>query len=196
MSENYGMMNIGPGGTNTVGGDFNTGYQPTIIRVTTSNVSATGSEQELLRSVRQHVAADLIKREYDIFLSHATADPYARTLCHALEELGAKVWFDESCLKLGENFALAIDQGITRSRIGVILVTRTVLAGRPWVDNEFSALIDSKDKVIPILHEVTWEELRNYSLLLHLRNGLSTANRTVEEIAKLIVSALNGMTRS
>jgi hypothetical protein len=27
---NYGMMNIGPGGTNTVGGDFNTGYQPDI----------------------------------------------------------------------------------------------------------------------------------------------------------------------
>ena len=27
---NYGMMNIGPGGTNIVGGDFNTGYQPNI----------------------------------------------------------------------------------------------------------------------------------------------------------------------
>lgn len=79
MSENYGMMNVGPGGTNIVGGDFNMVYQP------------TRSERELLKSVRQHVAADPVEREYDIFLCHATADPYARTLRYALEELGAKV---------------------------------------------------------------------------------------------------------
>lgn len=184
MSENYGMMNVGPGGTNIVGGDFNMVYQP------------TRSERELLKSVRQHVAADPVEREYDIFLCHATADPYARTLRYALEELGAKVWFDESCLELGENFVLAIDRGIARSRIGVILVTPTVITGRPWVEKEFSALLDDKEKVIPILHEVTWTELRKYSRLLHLRNGLSTANRTVEEIAKLIVNALNGVARS
>lgn len=91
---------------------------------------------------------------------------------------------------------LAIDRGIARSRIGVILVTPTVITGRPWVEKEFSALLDDKEKVIPILHEVTWTELRKYSRLLHLRNGLSTANRTVEEIAKLIVNALNGVARS
>jgi hypothetical protein len=189
MPENYGMMNIGPGGTNTVGGDFNTGYRPTVIRVTTS-------ERALLRSVRQHVAADPVKREYDIFLSHATTDPYARILCHAMEELGATVWFDESCLELGENFVLAIDRGIARSRIGVILVTPTVITGRPWVEEEFSALLNNQEKVIPVLHEVTWTELQKYSRLLHLRNGLSTADRTIEEIAKLIVSALNGVARS
>lgn len=156
MTENYGMMNIGPDGTIIVGGDFYTGYQPTVIHVTTS-------EHDLLKSVRQHVAADPVKREYDIFLSHATDDPYARTLCHALEELGANVWFDESSLGPGENIVRAIDRGIAHSRIGVILVTPTVIAGRPWVENEFSALLDDKEKVIPILHEVTWTELQKYS---------------------------------
>ncbi len=197
MSENYGVMNIGDnyGMTNMNIGDGNTinssgdpimGYQPRVIRVTTS-------EQELLKSVREHVAADPAEREHDIFLSHATADcARARNLRHALEKLGADVWIDESNLGLGRNIARAIDRGISRSRIGVVLVTPTVIAGRPWVERELSALLDGKEMVIPILHKVTLAQLQAYSPLLHLQKGLSTKGRTVDEIAKLIVSALNG----
>ncbi|MGH3978956.1 MAG: toll/interleukin-1 receptor domain-containing protein [Pseudonocardiaceae bacterium] len=182
MSENYGMLNIGHGGTNIVGGGLNTGYQP--IRVTTS-------ERALLTSVREHVAADPVERAHDIFLSHASADlVIARFLRDELEKLGADVWVDEFSLGLGQNIVLAIDRGIARSRIGVVLVTPTVLAGRPWVEKEFSALLDSKEMVIPVLHKVTLMELRQYSPLLHLKKGLNTADHTVEEIAKLIVSAL------
>ena len=93
---------------------------------------------------------------------------------------------------LGQNIARAIDRGIACSRIGVVLVTPTAIAGRPWVEKEFSALLDGKETVIPILHEVTLAQLQAYSPLLHLQKGLNTTDRTVEEIAKLIVSTLNG----
>ena len=150
------------------------------------------SDLALLKSVREHVAADPVEREHDIFLSHATADlALARALHHALKELGADVWIDDFSLRLGQNIVRAIDRGIASSRIGVVLVTPTVIAGRPWVEKEFSALLNDKKTVIPILHEVTLAELQTYSPLLHLNKGLSTADyRSVGEIAELIVSTL------
>jgi hypothetical protein len=186
MPENSGVTNIGSGGTINIGDHNVFGYQPRVTHVTMS-------EQALLRSVREHVAADPVEREHDIFLSHATADLHiARALHHALEELDADVWIDEFNLGLGRNIAQTIDRGIACSRIGVVLVTPTVIAGRRWVKKELSALLNGKEAVIPILHKVTLTQLLAYSPLLHDQKGLSTADHTIEEIAKLIVSTLNG----
>lgn len=149
------------------------------------------SERVLLDSVREHVAIDLTERPHDIFLSHATADlPLARALHDKLEALDAEVWMDDFSIKLGQNIVRAIDRGISLSRVGVVLVTPAVIAGRYWVEKEFSALLNSKDTVIPVLHEVSWSELAAYSPLLHLNKGLSTRERTVEEIAALIAGTL------
>ena len=155
MTENYGMMNIGPDGTIIVGGDFYTGYQPTVIHVTTS-------EHDLLKSVRQHVAADPVKREYDIFLSHATDDPYARTLCHALEVLGVNVWFDES--SLGPGRILCGPSTVASHTPASVSSKNTNRYCRSAVGRKrVLGLLDDKEKVIPILHEVTWTELQKYS---------------------------------
>jgi TIR domain len=191
MSENKGVKNTGPGTINISGSAI--GDHPRVTNFT----GVTTSEQELLRSVREYVAADPVERERDIFLSYATADRVlALDLCHELEKLGADVWVDEFSLGLGQNIARAIDRGIACSRIGVVLVTPTVIEGRPWVEREFSALLDGKETVIPVLHEITSAELRAYSPLLHLQKGLSTEGRAVDEIAKLIFGTLNRTRKS
>lgn len=186
MSENRGVKNTGSGTINISGSAV--GDHSRVTNLT----GVTPWEQALLRSVREHVAADPVERERDIFLSHATADlALALDLRRELERLGADVWVDEFNLGLGQNIVRAIDRGIARSRVGVVLVTRTVIEGRPWVEREFSALLDGKETVIPILHEVTLAQLRAYSPLLHLQKGLSTEGRTVDEIADLIFGTLN-----
>ncbi len=43
-----------------------------------------------------------------------------------------------------------------------------------------------------MLHEISWSELAAYSPLLHLSKGLSTADRTIQEIAVLIAGTLVG----
>jgi hypothetical protein len=145
----------------------------------------------MLDSVGRHVAADSIARPYDVFLSHASADlGLARALHDELEVLGVEVWMDDFSIKLGQNIIRAIDSGIASARVGVVLVTRSVIAGRYWVEKEFSALLNSKETVIPVLHEVSWSELADYSPLLHLNKGLSTKDRTIEEIAELIAQTL------
>jgi hypothetical protein len=186
MSDNSGVMNTGSGGTINIGNRNVFGYQPHVTHVT-----LTTSENALLESVREHVAADQVEREHDIFLSHASVDREpAQILLHALKKLGVDVWIDEFSLKYGRSFVRAIDRGIALSRIGVVLVTPTVITGRPWVEKEFSALLADKETVIPILHGVTNAELRRYSPLLHVKKGLSTADHNFEEIANLIVGTL------
>jgi hypothetical protein len=151
----------------------------------------TSSEYALVDSVRQHVVADQVERPHDIFLSHATPDlAVARDLSQAMMELGAEVWLDDFSIRLGVNIVRAIDRGIALSHVGVVLVTPAVIAGRVWVEREFSALLNSKEQVIPVLHGVTWSELAAYSPLLHLNKGLSTEDRSISEIAELIVSTL------
>lgn len=186
MSDNSGIINTGAGATINIGNRNVFGYQP---RVT--YVAPSAPERELLESVRTHVAADTIERKHDIFLSHASADlSSARILYRALKERGADVWMDTFSLRPGQNFVRGIDRGISLSRIGVVLVTPTVISGRKWVEREFSALLVDKETIIPILDKVTSSELQAYSPLLNLKNSLSTASHSFEEIADLIVGIL------
>lgn len=161
-------------------------------RSRTVNYRPTPSDEALLRTVREHVAADPVQRQHDVFLSHAGPDlPTARELYVSLVELGVEVWMDDFSIKLGQNIVRAIDLGIASSQVGVVLVTPAVIAGRYWVEQEFTALLNSKDKVIPVLHDVSWEELAGYSPLLTVKKGLSTNEHSFEEIAGMIVSTLN-----
>ena len=153
--------------------------------------SPAPSEAALLHAARLQVAADPVQREHDVFLSHASPDlATAQELHAALVEFGAEVWLDDFSIKLGRNIVREIDLGIASSRVGVVLVTPAVVAGRYWVEQEFSALLNSKDQVIPVLHNVEWGDLQKYSPLLGLKKGLSTADRTIIEIAEMIVSTL------
>jgi len=148
-------------------------------------------EDALLTSVHRYVTDDPVEREHDVFLSHASRDAdVARELHDELEALGADIWMDDFSIKLGQNFVRAIDRGIASARVGVVLVTPSVIAGRYWVEKEFSALLNSKETVIPVLHGVSWRDLASYSPLLHLNKGLTTENRTIEEIAALIAKTL------
>lgn len=160
-------------------------------RSRTVSYRPTPADAALLRSVREQVAADPVQREHDVFLSHAGPDlATASELYTSLVELGAEVWMDDFSIKLGRNIIREIDLGIASSRVGVVLVTPAVIAGRYWVEQEFTALLNSKDQVIPVLHGVTWTELAAYSPLLTLKKGLNTEEHTIEEIAEMIVSTL------
>lgn len=149
------------------------------------------SERAFLASVAEHVTTDLVDRPHDIFLSHASADlELARELHDKLEVLGADIWVDDFSIRFGQNIIRAIDRGIASARVGVVLVTPAVIAGRPWVEKEFSALMNSKETVIPVLHGVTWSDLAAYSPLLHLNKGLTTTDKTIGEVALLIAQTL------
>jgi TIR domain len=70
--------------------------------------------------------------KWDVFISHAREDKeaIARPLAKGLEEQGIKVWFDEFTLTVGDSLRRSIDQGLARSRFGIVLISKKVSAER------------------------------------------------------------------
>jgi hypothetical protein len=82
----------------------------------------------------------------------------------------------------------AIDKGLTNSRIGLVLVTPALLRRLPQegiADKELSALL-ARDRLVPIVHNTTYEALREVSPLLASRTGLNTAEESIADVAAKI----------
>ncbi len=120
----------------------------------------------------------------DVFLCHAWEDRrgVAKELHDLLERFGVRVWFSEKDVSLGTSLVRAIDKGLRMSHIGIVLATPNFLkslAAEGIADKELSALL-ATDRVIPVVHGLTYEELREESPLLASRSGLSTGEDTLE----------------
>lgn len=126
----------------------------------------------------------------DVFLCHAWDDRHgsAKELHDLLEARGVRVWFSEKDLGLGVPMMRAIDKGLVNSRVGIVLVTPAMLRRLPAegvADKELSALL-RRERLVPVVHGTTYEELEQVSLLLASRAGLSTAEESMAEIAAKI----------
>lgn len=95
------------------------------------------------------------------------------------------MWFSEKDVLLGTPLLREIDKGLAKSRVGVVLVTPALLGRLPKggiADKELSALL-ATEQLVPIVHNTTYEALRNVSPLLASRRGLSTAEDSMAEVA-------------
>lgn len=102
-----------------------------------------------------------------------------------MESRGVKVWFSEKDVGLGVPLLRAIDKGLANSRIGLVLVTPALLRRIPAegiADKELSALL-AGERLVPIVHNTTYDALRDVSPLLASRSGLSTAEESMAEVA-------------
>ena len=134
-------------------------------------------------SVEKQASLDL----RDVFLCHAWDDRQgaAKELHDLLESLGVKVWFSEKDVGLGMPLLRAIDKGLANSRIGIVLVTPALLRRLPKegiADKELSALL-AGERLVPIVHDTTYEALRDVSPLLASRSGLSTEEEPMAVVA-------------
>ena len=157
-----------------------------------SAVSYTLAQVQSLTPVRNAVETKAAEQPdlRDVFLCHAWDDRQgvAKHLHDLLEAAGVKVWFSEKDLGLGVPMMRAIDKGLAASRIGLVLVTPALLARLPKesvADKELSALL-AGNRLVPIVHNTTYEALRNVSPLLASRSGLDTAEDSMAVIATKI----------
>lgn len=153
-----------------------------------SPVFYTPAEVRTLTPVRENVEKRLsIPELRDVFLCHAWDDRRgaAKELHDLLEARGVSVWFSEKDVPLGSPLLREIDKGLAKSRIGIVLVTPSLLQrlkGEGIADKELSALL-ARDLLVPIVHNTTYEALRDVSPLLGSRSGLSTAEESMAELA-------------
>lgn len=160
------------------------------LRSSTSSLQYTDSERQLADRVHQSVAfAD--PREYDSFLSYARIDGanVAGELRDCLEGLGVAVWFDEVAIVPGRSQSLQMDAGLRKARTGIALLTPAYLTGRFWTERELGALL-SKSTLIPVLHGITFDDVKQYSGILPDLAGFSTTHDSVADIAEKIAAAV------
>jgi hypothetical protein len=162
-----------------------------------SSVSYTQAQVQSLTPIRQAVEARAAEQPdlRDVFLCHAWDDRQgpAKELHDLLVAAGVKVWFSEKDLLLGVSMMRAIDKGLANSRIGLVLVTPALLARLPKesvADKELSALL-AGNQLVPIVHNTTYQALRNVSPLLASRSGLDTSEDSMAVVAEKIAELVS-----
>ena len=132
---------------------------------------------------------------YDAFISHASEDKddFVRPLAGILKEYGFSVWYDEFELEIGDSLRESIDKGLVNSDYGIVVLSPKFL-DKNWTKYELNSLvakeIEGKKVILPIWHNVSKQDILNYSPMLADKLALSTDSMAVDEIAKKLCTVL------
>lgn len=136
--------------------------------------------------------------EFDVFVSHASEDKptVARPLRDALVHRGFSVWLDEQELTLGDALGQKIDEGLARSRFGVVILSGHFFAKR-WPRRELDGLVaretlDGQKVILPVWHGITSQEVTAKSPTLAARLAVDTAcgiDHVAEEVRRALDAA-------
>lgn len=129
-----------------------------------------------------------MEKNWDVFISHASEDKetIVRQLADTLEKLKVKIWFDEFSLKVGDSLSKSIDDGLQKSKFGIVVISRNFLEKR-WTDYEYRSLLSKEDNgkkvILPIWHDISKDEVKNFSLYLSDKIALDTSKSSINKIA-------------
>ena len=129
--------------------------------------------------------------QYDVFISHAWEDKedFVDELYNALTALGIKVWYDTSKIKWGDSMRKKIDEGLKKSKFGIIVLSPNYIAeNKYWTKIELDGLFQLESingkTILPIWHKLTKKEVMEYSPIIASKLAMNTATMTAEDIAK------------
>lgn len=148
-------------------------------------------------SIETTPLAEISEVEYDLFISHASQDKaeLVEPLAVALRDMGVKVWYDKFAFKIGDNLRRKIDQGLSKSRFGVIVLSPSFFA-REWPQYELDGLVakegDGGKVILPVWHKVSKDEVLKFSPSLSNRYALKSSDHTILEIAEEIAAVVHG----
>ena len=136
--------------------------------------------------------------EYDFFICHASEDKgeVAQPLAEALLSKDARVWYDDINLEVGNDLRREIDRGLSNSRFGVVVLSKDFFR-KGWAQRELDGLVElegsEEDRILPIWHKLSKDEVIKYSPTLAGKVALSTIQNSTEQIAdKLLKRLSNG----
>ncbi|BBX87860.1 toll/interleukin-1 receptor domain-containing protein [Mycolicibacterium aubagnense] len=158
----------------------------------------TANELRTLAPVREAVEriAQIYPDRRDVFLCHAWDDRAgaAKEFHDGLEAVRLSVWFSEKDVVLGTPLMREIDRGLSKCRMGIVLVTPSMfksLNAQGVADKELSALL-ATNRLIPVCHGVTFDELRDVSPMLASRSGLTTdEDQSLADVAAKIADTVH-----
>lgn len=133
-------------------------------------------------------------KQWDVFISHASPDKaaFVTPLAEELLARGVKVWLDQWAIKLGDSISEAISEGLTKSRFGIVVLSKEFFK-RAYAMKELGALLANESggrvRIIPLWHEIDVSEVMEYAPLLADKKA-ARSDEGVESIAERIVRLL------
>lgn len=164
-------------------------------RVLSGILPAAREQLSLAQETNLYVDNTDSNKEYDVFISHASEDKdsVVRPLAIALKNKGINVWCDEFELKIGDSLRRKIDQGLSKSKFGIVVISRSFIK-KGWTNYELDGLmtkaISGQQILLPIWHDITKQEVIDYSPSLADKVARNTSQETVEEIAEEIAELI------
>jgi hypothetical protein len=156
-----------------------------------SNVSKlTGQSNRVVSKA----ASRAPETQWDVFICHASEDKteVAIPIYDELTKKGYKVWLDTITLKLGDSLRHEIEEGLKNSRYGMVILSPNFFA-KKWPQDELDGLFtleqDGKKRILPVWHNINFEDVREYSPILAGRIAVKTADG-VDVVTKRIIEVL------
>jgi len=130
------------------------------------------------------------KETWDFFVCHILQDrEIARTLADTLNARGLRVWYADYSLKVGDPLTALLDFGLSRSRMGIVIISPQFLQQR-WPAEELNGLasreVNGKKVILPVWHKVSFRDVFEYSPVLADTAAIST-NKGFDYAAQRIV---------
>lgn len=174
------------------------GYSGTVkhnVRVLPGELPTAKQRLPLVQETNLYVVAQDEGKEYDVFISHASEDKDAvvRPLATALQNKGIRVWYDEFEMRIGDSLRRKIDQGLANSRFGIVVIS-SFFINKGWTNYELDGLmtkaISGQQVLLPIWHNISKQEVINFSPSLADKVARNTSQQTVQEIADEIAEMI------
>ncbi|OQP63360.1 hypothetical protein A3860_23715 [Niastella vici] len=120
--------------------------------------------------------------QYDAFICHASEDKkdFVRPLSELLQQQNLDIWYDEFSLTVGDSLMKKIDEGLSKSRFGIVVLSPNFF-NKPWAKRELNGLttremLEKRNLILPIWHGVTAHDVALYSPPLADKLAISSAN--------------------
>ncbi|WOQ87722.1 toll/interleukin-1 receptor domain-containing protein [Vibrio cholerae] len=114
-------------------------------------------------------------------------------LANALIGEGLNVWYDEMTLRIGDSLRQKIDTGLANSRVGLVVLSPSFIS-KGWTNYELDGIVtrtvSGEQVLLPIWHNITKQQVVNFSPSLADKVARSTATHTIDEIAAEIAELI------
>jgi len=128
---------------------------------------------------------------FDVFICHASEDKeeIATPLANELRQYRLEIWYDDFILTAGDDLEKTISDGLKKSRYGIVIISDHFFV-KNWPQRELDWLatkeVHGKKVILPIWHNVTQAEVKQYSSTLANRHALRSTDGIPVVVDKLI----------
>ncbi len=148
-----------------------------------TSIRETGEAQGYHVLIRDHeYAAKKSELEKPLaFISHDSRDKeeFVRELALELSKLMCPVWYDEYSLRVGASLRESIETGLKETKNCIVILSPNFLSNEGWGKAEFDSvytreILEKTNVMLPVWHNVTVEQVYEYSPRLADKVGLNT----------------------